>query len=158
MSTRGKPTNREPSLGPSPKGKQRLTVLAVDDEPLNCEAFRRVFGKYFDVTTAGSVHEALRALDQREYDAVVADFAMPGGDGVSLLERVAHKRPQAARLLLTAYDQLPAVQASRQTGTTQALLIKPWNEEAVVHWVTNLCRLASLRRSLKALRKPDSQT
>ncbi|HEU4532828.1 MAG TPA: response regulator, partial [Polyangiaceae bacterium] len=130
----------------------------VDDEPYNLEAFQRAFDKHFDITAAGSANEALRALAEREYDAVISDFAMPGSDGVALLERVARTHPQTARVLLTAYDQLPSVQASRQAGTTQALLMKPWNEEAVVHWVTNLCRLASLRRSIKAMRKPGGPT
>ncbi|HEU4534924.1 MAG TPA: response regulator [Polyangiaceae bacterium] len=145
---------RDPESG----AKTPLKVLVVDDEPYNLEAFRRVFGRHFDITTAGSASEALRALGERDYDAVITDFAMPGADGVSLLERVASSRPQIARVLLTAYDQLPAVRASRQAGTTQALLIKPWNEESVVHWVTTLCRLASLRRSIAAMRKPNEPT
>jgi PAS domain S-box-containing protein len=62
-------------------------VLYVDDEPgfLDlCKTFLERSGE-LDVKTTRSGSEALRLLKEERFDAIIADYQMPGMDGVELL-------------------------------------------------------------------------
>jgi CheY-like chemotaxis protein len=68
---------------------QGLRVLVVDDETDTLDyvaATLRERGA--EVTAASSVAEALAALERLRPDVLVADIAMPGEDGYSLIKRV----------------------------------------------------------------------
>jgi CheY-like chemotaxis protein len=66
-----------------------LRVLAVDDDhdsrQLVCELLRAAGA---EVRPAGSADEALHALSTSPVDLVVADIAMPGEDGYSLVRKI----------------------------------------------------------------------
>jgi len=65
-----------------------IRVLHVDDEPALLKVAKQCLELQgpFQVDTAGSVEEALSKLKEREYDAVVSDYQMPGQDGLEFLE------------------------------------------------------------------------
>jgi PAS domain S-box-containing protein len=68
--------------------KKLIRVLHVDDELglLNVTKQCLELQGPFQVDTAGSVEEALNKLKEKEYDAVVSDYQMPGKDGLEFLE------------------------------------------------------------------------
>jgi PAS domain S-box-containing protein len=85
-----------------------LRVLAVDDDhdsrQLVCELLRAAGA---DVRPAGSADEALHALNTSPVDLVVADIAMPGEDGYSLVRKMsalalAQGRPAIPAIAVTA--------------------------------------------------------
>ena len=67
-----------------------MRVLAVDDDrdsrQLLCELLQAAGA---DVQPAASVSEALRAVSTSRFDLLIADIAMPGEDGFSLVRRLA---------------------------------------------------------------------
>ena len=61
----------------------RLSVMFVDDEPLVLRSIARLLETApLEVLTAGSGAEALRVLEQRPVDVLVADFDMPQMTGL----------------------------------------------------------------------------
>jgi PAS domain S-box-containing protein len=62
----------------------RRRVLVVDDEPLVASLLRRMLAPQHDVLVATSGQEALRALDEGNFDAIVCDVMMPGMTGMDL--------------------------------------------------------------------------
>jgi PAS domain S-box-containing protein len=68
--------------------KLKIRVLHVDDELGLLKVAKQCLELQgpFHVDTAGSVEEALNKLKEKEYDAVVSDYVMPGKDGLEFLE------------------------------------------------------------------------
>lgn len=67
------------------------------------------------VFTAQSKEEALQIADKNQFDALVSDISMPGGDGISLLEEL---RSRGHRMPAIALSALPW--ADVQTRVQQA--------------------------------------
>jgi PAS domain S-box-containing protein len=62
----------------------RRRVLVVDDEPLVASLLRRMLAPQHDVLVATSGQEALRAIEESTFDAIVCDVMMPGMTGMDL--------------------------------------------------------------------------
>jgi PAS domain S-box-containing protein len=77
-------------LGPSEK--KLIRVLHVDDEPALLKVAKECLELQgpFHVDTAGSAEEALNKLKEKEYDAIVSDYKMPGKNGLQFLEELRH--------------------------------------------------------------------
>jgi len=68
-----------------------LRVLVTDDDPDARElmgSLLRPHGAY--VTSVGSTHAALNALEHERFDVLLSDLAMPEQDGYELIEAVRH--------------------------------------------------------------------
>ncbi|HXG03630.1 MAG TPA: response regulator [Candidatus Binatia bacterium] len=66
-----------------------MRVLVVDDEADTRDLVREVLGRCgAEVVTAADVREALEALQQERFDALVDDVVMPGQDGHELIRAV----------------------------------------------------------------------
>ncbi|MBT8214965.1 MAG: response regulator, partial [Acidimicrobiia bacterium] len=70
-------------------GSERARVLVVDDSQGAREVVAGVLATAgFATVKASDVPEALEILSDKIVDAVVVDYAMPGSDGISLIESV----------------------------------------------------------------------
>jgi CheY-like chemotaxis protein len=82
-------------------------ILVVDDEPFVCEAVRMMLT--FDghiVEVANSGEEALALFDQRPFDLVITDFAMPNMKGDQLAAAIKARKPKQPVGLITAYAEM----------------------------------------------------
>ena len=97
------------------KGDTQSSVMVVDDEPGIRTALRANFVRHaWQVETASGVNEALRRLEEREFDLVVTDIRMPDGSGMDVMRAARRVSPATAVIVLTAYGSVPdAVKAMR---------------------------------------------
>jgi len=87
----------------------RPRVLVVDDQPEFVRAVRRILmAKGYTVDVAPSGSEGARCIaDAPEmFDVVVTDIAMPGGDGIELLQHVQQRDPAVPVVLITGAPAL----------------------------------------------------
>ncbi len=64
-------------------------ILVVEDNPLNLKLVRDVLGAAgYDVVSATSGEEGLRAAEEQPPDLVLMDLQLPGIDGVEALRRL----------------------------------------------------------------------
>jgi len=106
-------------------------VLLVDDEPQILSALRRALRREgYSLLLAETTAEALRLVDEHPVDLVLTDHMMPGMSGLQLLERVAERRPDAVRMLITGWTEAIPPDAIERVGV-RAVLDKPW-EDAVL--------------------------
>jgi CheY-like chemotaxis protein len=91
-------------------------VLVVDDEPTMralLELQLRRLG--CDVIAAGTVAEAIEVLEREPVDAIVSDYAMPGGTGLNLLAYV-RARGLSPRFVLTSAALPEGVAGAAEAG------------------------------------------
>lgn len=122
------------------------TVMIVDDEDMVARALRAFLEleTSYRVLTFTRAEDALAALEQAPIHAVVADFMMPGMDGITFLKHVRERRPMATRILLTGYaDKENAIRAINEAGLYY-YLEKPWNNEHLKLVVRNGIERSSL--------------
>jgi signal transduction histidine kinase/CheY-like chemotaxis protein len=125
-----------------------LAVLVVDDDGESREVIAaHLENSHARVMTAGSAAEALDVLQRQRVDVLLADLAMPGEDGFSLLRKLRSlPSPRAAAVpaaALTAFardeDRLEALQAGFQMH-----LAKPIEAAALVSAVAALGQTSAL--------------
>ncbi|MEW6753716.1 MAG: response regulator [Candidatus Latescibacterota bacterium] len=93
----------------------RASVLIVDDERNIRLTLKQALGA-LDVETVAAVNgeEALDWVAQRRFNLVLLDLRLPGIQGMEVLRRLRHTRPELDLVVLTAYGTVDsAVEALR---------------------------------------------
>jgi CheY-like chemotaxis protein len=111
----------------------RATILLVDDDEALRHMLAAVLQEHgYDVTTAGSVPEALKLITAGSYDVLLSDLHMPGrGDGLTVVSAMRHANPKAVTILLSAFPEMDAAAQAILLQTDQ-ILVKPMNIPALI--------------------------
>jgi CheY-like chemotaxis protein len=107
-------------------------LLVDDDEVVRSTLSELLDSEGFEVTTAGSVSDALKLISANVYDVLLSDLHMPGaGDGLTVVSAMRHANPKAVTMLLTGF---PEMDAAAQAILLQAdqILLKPTDIRALV--------------------------
>ncbi len=111
-------------------GRERPTLLVVDDEPEVLRSIRGLLRLDYRVITCGDGGSALEILRSNEaVQAILSDQRMPGISGVELLRQAKVVRPETTRLLFTAYADIRAVIDAINQGHIFRYLAKPWDPD-----------------------------
>ena len=129
-----------------------LKVLTVDDEPSLTELLAMAM-RYegWEVTTAATGNDAVRAARAIKPDAIVLDMMLPDFDGLEVMRRIRTEQPDVPVIFLTAKDGV----SDRITGLTAGgddSVTKPFSLEEVIARLRGL-----LRRSGATTVQPDTQ-
>lgn len=112
-------------------------ILLVDDEPNIIHSYSRGLRKDWELVTAMSGEEGLRAIkEQGPFSVIVSDFNMPRMDGITFLVKSMEQDPQAVRMMLTGEGDF-------QIAT------KAVNEGHIFRFITKPCPLKQLDKALK---------
>src|SRR5499425_1952523 len=125
-----------PSPPQTPGAPARPVILTVDDDPGVSRAvardLRRKYGEGHRIVRAESGAAALEALRQMKLRGdlvavILADYRMPGMNGIEFLERAMDIYPGARRVLLTAYADTGAAIDAINVVDLDHYLLKPWD-------------------------------
>jgi len=109
---------------------RRPTILIVDDEPDVTRSLHGLLRYEYRVLTCSSGPEAVRVLESsQDIQVVMSDQRMPGMAGVEFLSQASRLRPDATRLLMTAYSDVSAVIDAINKGSVFRYVTKPWEPE-----------------------------
>lgn len=127
-------------------------IVVVDDEEMVTRSIKSFFSLELAhrTETFNSPAAALKFVESNEVDLVISDYLMPELNGIELLLKVREVRPEAVRVLLTAYsDKESAIQAINKVGLYQ-YVEKPWDNEELKLVVTNALERRALLKMLQA--------
>jgi len=113
-------------------------LLIVDDEPLKRITLQIELSQAgYEVHEAADAPAALRVLESRPIDVVIADLRMPQIDGLQLLEQIKGRWPQTHFLLMTAYGSVESAVAAIKRGAYD-YLTKPFRSESLLEKLERL--------------------
>jgi CheY-like chemotaxis protein len=116
---------------------QSTRILLVDDDEVVRSTYAEIFKlKGFSVTSAATVHEALKHISSGSFDVLLSDLHMPGaGDGLTVVSAMRHANPQTVTLLMSAF---PEMEAATRAILQQAdeILVKPMSMAALIDTIT----------------------
>jgi response regulator RpfG family c-di-GMP phosphodiesterase len=143
----GRATRKAPA---DPAGRQER-LLVVDDEPGIVASIADLFRNRCEVVTTTSAAGGLAQLANGTVAVIISDQRMPGMTGSAFLAAAAASHPDATRIMLTGYADLPAVVQGVNEGKIYSYMTKPWtgaDMEAVVEKAFEHHHLLSERRRL----------
>jgi len=127
----------------------QFPVLYVDDEPQNLVTFRYALEGRFNVMTAASGSEALATLEREQVAVLLCDQRMPGMEGAEVCSRARAIRPEAVRIIVTAYADLQAAIDAINHGQVMRYLTKPWRNDELEVLLRTSIELVHLRQVLR---------
>jgi DNA-binding NtrC family response regulator len=145
----------------------RAKILIVDDDRdilLGLE--NRIAWMGHEPVTANNGKDALRLIEQNEFDLALLDFELPGLSGLEVLERVnsaSHSEQQTEKntsatyttpliIILTAFGTIERAVFAMQHGAFD-FLTKPFNADHLTVVVNKALATVSLHRQVDVLRQ-----
>ena len=108
------------------------SILIIDDEASireTLEALLELEGYRVEMAIDGEA--GLGRIEQRSYDLVLLDLALPGKNGIEILELIRERTPELPVIMLTAYGTVDNVVDAIQAGA-QNFIQKPWDNEKLL--------------------------
>jgi len=126
----------------------KIRILCVDDERNVLRALERVFmDEEYEILTASGSEEGLELLDAApQVQVVIADYRMPGMNGVEFLRQVCKTHPDTIRIVLSGYADTASVVAAINEGKIYKFIPKPWNDDELKISVAKALETFVMRR------------
>ncbi len=107
---------------------KNITVLYVDDEPINIMLFKANFKNMFNVNTAESGQHGLDQLKNNpETMVVISDMKMPGMTGIEFIRLAKLDYPSISFYILTGYDITDEISQAIDEQLIHKYFRKPFN-------------------------------
>jgi CheY-like chemotaxis protein len=113
--------------------KIKKHILIIDDEPTWLKISSHILQNCgYDVFTAGSGKEALKALKSFKPDLILSDVRMPDMNGFDLVDNLKHIPAASSTpiIFFSAIDDYDARKVARTLGAVD-YLVKPFNKDDV---------------------------
>ena len=108
------------------------SVLIVDDEAAIRESLEALLGlEGYEVEVAATGREGLARLEERVFDLVLLDLALPDRNGMDVLGSIRTHDPQLSVIMITAYGTVENAVRAIQAGATN-FIQKPWDNEKLL--------------------------
>jgi CheY-like chemotaxis protein/glycine cleavage system H lipoate-binding protein len=129
----------------------RARILAVDDEPVILDSFRKILVLAgFSVDTVENGPEALTLLRAHSYDFLFTDLKMPVMDGLEVVKAARHLRPDLDVVVITGYGTIESAVETLQFGAVDYVQ-KPFTEEELVALAKQYSPAAQLRPAVRVV-------
>lgn len=130
---------------------KKISILYVDDEQDNLNAFKAVFRRDFNIFIATSASVGKEILEENEIEVVLTDQRMPEITGVEFLESTLKDHPDCMRILVTGYSDINAVIDAINKGQVYRYVSKPWNNSDLKNIILQSSEVYRLRKEKKEL-------
>jgi response regulator RpfG family c-di-GMP phosphodiesterase len=111
---------------------QRISILYVDDEPINLMLFSLNFKSKYNIITALSGMEGLTKLKENSaVSIVISDMRMPGMNGIEFIRRAKKEFPSIKYYILTGFDITEEIAEALSQKLICKYFNKPFNIEEI---------------------------
>ena len=110
---------------------RKMKILLIDDD----EWIRDSLALFMEsegchLKACESAEEALETLDQQAYDIIIADYRLPGMNGLEFFKKAENFCPRVIRILITAYSNEGIVAEANRIGI-EDFIEKPFTTQTI---------------------------
>jgi response regulator RpfG family c-di-GMP phosphodiesterase len=111
-------------------------ILCVDDDPGMLTTLRLSLRRFFQVETAASAQDGLKALKEKgPFAVILSDMKMPGMDGSTFLNEATYLAPETVRVMLTGNSDHQTALRAVNEGHVFQLVNKPCDPQLLVQTI-----------------------
>jgi len=108
---------------------ERLKILLLDDEPIVGKRLKPALAKIgCDVEVFEDPKQALKRIDDTEFDIVVTDIRMDEINGIQVLEHVTRKSLRTKVIIITGYAMMSLAREAMKKGAFD-FIAKPFRPD-----------------------------
>jgi heterodisulfide reductase subunit A len=128
---------------------QPARILLMEDEASVARGLQLILqDEGYGVLLATTGRDALGAVEEKEFDVLVADLRLPDMDGMEVVKQVKKEQPQMDVIVITGYPSVTSAVESIKRGAVE-YLPKPFTEEEFIETLERV-----LKRRKEAQREP----
>lgn len=126
------------------------SILIVDDEKHTREGLNQALEALYETYMARDADEALRLMEDLEFDVILTDLRMAGKSGMSVIDRALQLPHRPVCIMMTAYGSVETAVEAMKRGAYD-FLSKPVNVEKLEILIKRALREKSLSQENIAL-------
>ena len=133
-------------------------ILIIDDEKSIRNTLKEILEyEKFSVEEAAEGSEALRMIEEKNFDAILCDIKMPKMDGIEVLEKIIQTKPDIPVIMISGHGNIDnAVEAIKKGAFDY--ISKPLDLNRLLVTLRNALDRNTLVNETKTLRKKVSKT
>ncbi len=110
---------------------KKMQMLLIDDDEWIRDSLSLFFeGEGCHLLALETAEEGMEALKRHDYDIIIADYKLPGMDGLEFLRQIQESHADVMKILITAYGSEEVVSEAKRLGARD-FIQKPFTSEAV---------------------------
>jgi two-component system, response regulator, stage 0 sporulation protein F len=110
----------------------KISLLYVDDEPINLQIFEVNFRKKFHILTSLSGFGGLEILKAHpEISVVISDMKMPEMNGIEFIKQAKQEFPNVVFYILTGFDITEEISEALNQKLINKYFRKPFNMKEI---------------------------
>ena len=115
-----------------------MKILLIDDD----ESIRDSLSLFFEIqgchlVALETAEEGMEAVGKQDYNIIIADYRLPGMDGLEFLRRIKKSQPEALTVLFTAYGSGDVFHKAKRMGV-QGFIDKPFTIKTIQESLSRL--------------------
>jgi len=108
---------------------EQLQLLLLDNEPIVGKRLKPALTKIgCEVEVFENPRDALKRIDEKEFDIVVTDIRMDEVDGIEVLEHVGKKSSRTKVIMMTGYAMMETAREAMEKGAFD-FIAKPFQPD-----------------------------
>jgi DNA-binding NtrC family response regulator len=132
--------------------QSQIRILIVDDERIAVKNLEHILKKEgYAVVGTSSGSNAVKLLEERQFDVVLTDLRMEKVDGLQILKRCRELQPDAEVIMITGYATLESAVEAMKKGAFH-YIAKPFKLDLVRNIVKEASEKVMLKRENRNLR------
>ena len=123
------------------ENQETVKIIVVDDEEivlsLICDTLE---DEGYDIKTASNGEDALKIIEQDNFDLIISDIRMPGIDGIELIKKTREIQPEIGVIFMTGYANLNSAKNAIKQGAFDYIM-KPFEISEIRKAVKDAIRI-----------------
>ena len=124
----------------------KIKILLVDDQKDFIESLaERLQLRDFDVSTALNGIDALKLMEENEFDVIVLDVKMPGKSGIDILKEIKNTNQLSQVIMLTGHATVESAIQGMKLGAYDYIM-KPTVTEDLINLINKAYKIVEEQR------------